>query len=205
MTWSGIEPGPLQWEASDYPPELWHGYQLHFRAHITFILHSHLLRKEKRFMNAPQCSSVLSFSLWPIWPRFTTLGMDVMPLSATPTPHFSHKTHGRHTVSWVGSNNLVRSKTLWRWYINKIIVLLEIVHRADFFYLKRHFGDLTRPPSYSVEPNRKSESLYPDTASSFRAVVFNLKTRDDEQLLQRQLRFVIWDMATRSSKMFQLL
>jgi hypothetical protein len=25
MTRPGLEPGSLQWEASDYPPELWHG------------------------------------------------------------------------------------------------------------------------------------------------------------------------------------
>jgi hypothetical protein len=25
MAWPGLEPGPLQWEAGDYLPELWHG------------------------------------------------------------------------------------------------------------------------------------------------------------------------------------
>jgi hypothetical protein len=25
MTWHGLEPGPPRWEASDLPPEQWHG------------------------------------------------------------------------------------------------------------------------------------------------------------------------------------
>jgi hypothetical protein len=30
MTRPGLEPGPPRWDASDYPPELWHGPNIHF-------------------------------------------------------------------------------------------------------------------------------------------------------------------------------
>jgi hypothetical protein len=41
----------------------------------------------------------------------------------------------------------IKSKSLWRWYINTIIVFLDIVYCPVSFYLKQRFGDCILSPS----------------------------------------------------------
>jgi hypothetical protein len=52
----------------------------------------------------------------------------------------------------------VSSKTLWRWFINTIIVFLDIIHRPVCIQITQHFGDCSVSQSsggtYSVGPSR---------------------------------------------------
>jgi hypothetical protein len=66
-----------------------------------------------------------------------------------------HQCGFRHNRS---TTDQIRSKSLCRWYINTLILFLDIIHRPVFIYNTKRFGDWILSPSsggtYSVGPNR---------------------------------------------------